>query len=339
MTAKDSVKPAVSHDEVVALLTQHLTLPIRDVRPLAGGNVAQTFACTAGGEAYIVRFNHRRAANFAKEAHIAHALAPTAVPIPLILHVGAHGDLLFAISRQVPGAPFDLLPPAAARAILPSLIETLDAIHAVDVSATTGFGTFDDDGVGLFPSWRRFLESVREEEADWDYYGKWHGLFETTFLDRDTFDAVYARMAGLLPFCPVDRDGDGDRSLVHGDFGFGNVLVHDGSITAILDWVDAKYGDFLYDIAWLDFWAASPDSIDFPATFAEHYAAMGVTIPNYAERLACYQHYIALDAFRFCAKANDEWGYHWMCDRLHALNPLTRQPESIGSIIPHTLPW
>src|SRR5215218_9756792 len=104
-----SVKPVVSHGEVVALLTRYLPPPIRDVRPLAGGNVALTFACTAGtaeGAGYIVRFNHRRSANFAKEAHIARALAPMCVPIPSILHVGAHGDLTFAISRQSPGIAF-----------------------------------------------------------------------------------------------------------------------------------------------------------------------------------------------------------------------------------------
>ena len=306
-----SVKPVVSHDEVVALLARYLPPPICDVRPLAGGNVALTFACTAGtadGARYVVRFNHRRAANFAKEAHIARALAPMSVPIPPILHVGAHGDLAFAISRRAPGIAFDLLSPADATAMLPALVATLDAIHEVDVGATAGFGTFDDEGVGLFPSWRHYLESIHEEEPDGSFYGTWHGLFETTFLDRDTFDAVYARMADLLPFCPEDR------SLVHGDFGFGNVLVHDGRISAVLDWVDAKYGDFLHDVAWLDFWAANPDRIDFAAVFADHYAATGVAVPNYAERLACYQHYIALDAFRYCAKANDEWGYRWMQD-------------------------
>lgn len=314
-----SFKPAVDQDEVVALLGRHLPPPIRDVRPVVGGNVARIFACTAGGgdgEGFIIRFTSRHAARFAKEAHIAQALAPTGVPISSILHIGEHGDLRFAISRLAPGTMYDALPPAVGHAMLPTLIETLDAIHAVDIGDTTGFGTFDDRGTGMFPSWRHSLASIREEEpGDQGSYGNWHSLFKTTFLDRATFDAVYARMAEFLPFCPEDR------CLVHGDYGFGNVLVDDGHITAVLDWGDAKYGDRLYDVAWLAFWAADPDSPDFAAIFADHSTRKGAILPNYTERIACYQHAIALDAFRYSAKANDEWGYNWILKRLRVLHP------------------
>jgi len=90
----------------------------------------------------------------------------------------------------------------------------------------------------------------------------------------------------------------------------------------VLDWADAKYGDRLYDIAWLGFWAADPASPDFVAIFADHYARRGITMPHFAERIACYQHSIALDGCRYSAKANDEWGYRWMLERLRALQPL-----------------
>ena len=43
--------------------------------------------------------------------------------------------------------------------------------------------------------------------------------------------------------------------LLHGDYGFDNVLVDQGKISGVLDWANAKYGDFLYDVAWLDFWS------------------------------------------------------------------------------------
>jgi hygromycin-B 4-O-kinase len=41
---------------------------------------------------------------------------------------------------------------------------------------------------------------------------------------------------------------------VHGDMVNHNVLVQDPRITAVIDWGNALYGDWLYDAAWLIFW-------------------------------------------------------------------------------------
>ena len=198
---------------------------------------------------------------------------------------------------------------------MPALVETLDAIHAVDVSAAVGYGTFGDDGQGLFPSWHAYLTAIRDEEADGEYYGHWHALFATTVLERDVFDHIYKTMTRLLVLCPEVR------ALVHGDYGFGNVLVHVGRISAVLDWINAKYGDFLYDIAWLDFW--SPGA-GISAHVAKHYAQKGVDVPHYTERLQCYCCYIGLDAMRFFAKAGRADAYQWARDR--ALSVLADPP-------------
>ena len=40
-------------------------------------------------------------------------------------------------------------------------------------------------------------------------------------LERDVFDRIYGQMERLLPFCPEDR------RLIHGNFGYGNVLARD----------------------------------------------------------------------------------------------------------------
>jgi aminoglycoside phosphotransferase (APT) family kinase protein len=54
-------------------------------------------------------------------------------------------------------------------------------------------------------------------------------------------------MTDRLGRCPEER------RFLHGDDGFGNVLARDGEVTAVLDWLDAKDGDFVDDVAWLDF--------------------------------------------------------------------------------------
>jgi hygromycin-B 4-O-kinase len=226
------------------------------------------------------------------------------------LHVGRLGNLHFAISARMPGQLLEKLPPSEVKQLLPELITILDAIHHIDVSTTTGYGVFNDQGVGFFASWRAYLCRISEEE-DGGFYGKWHHLFEDTFLERDLFERIYQQMQHLLDACPTER------YLVHGDYSFHNMLAQDGKITAILDWIGAKYGDFVYDIAWLDFWSPG---LYVREQFQEYYHKRQVIVPSYAERMLCYQCYIALDAMRFFAKGKDEKAYYWV--REHILQKL-----------------
>lgn len=307
MATTSSGKPQIAQDEVFALLREHFAAPIEDLEVVSGGQIAQTYGFIAQGERFILRFTQHMGANLDKELFIERLLASSGVPIPPILHVGRLGDLHYAISRRMPGKPITNVPPDEYEATIPALMQTLDAIHGADVSGTTGWGIFSDAGRGFFPSWRASLAYIREDEPEWDFYGKWHSLFETTFLERDVWEALYARMVAMLDACPEER------FLVHGGYGFGNVLAEGGRVTAVLDWLDAKYGDFLYDVAGLDFWAPE---LDFRDRFAAHYAERGIAVPRYAERVLCYQCYVALDALRFFAKRQNEASYRWVRERI-----------------------
>ncbi len=301
--------PVVDADAVIALLRERFDGAIEPPEQLVGGQVAQTFSSAVGGVPVIVRFNRGLGANFAKEAFLA-GLVGSAVPIPAILSHGRLQDLHFAVSERAQGTPVDHLPPAATTALVPALLDALDDIHAVDTTGTVGSGIIGDDGNGMFASWHDYLRDVRDPGPPGDFYDGWHGLFDTTFLDRASFDRLYERMVALLPFCPEAR------ALVHGDFGFGNVLAEDSRITAVLDWINAKYGDPLYDVAWLDFWGKG---MDYAVTYRRRWAGRGIDLPGFAERLRCYQAYIALDASRFFAKSGNEDFYRWAQTRAHEL--------------------
>ncbi len=290
---------------MLALLRERFAAPVDELEVVSGGQIAQTYGFSAGGERYILRFTHHMGANVDKELFIQRLLAASPVPVAPIVHLGRLGDLHYAISRRMPGAPLTALSPDAYEDVFPALLQTLYDIHTVDVSATSGFGIFGDDGVGFFPSWRASLAVIREEEPEWDFYGKWHTLFETTFLERDVWDAIYQRMMELLAVCPEER------YLVHGNYGFGNVLAADARITAVLDWMDAKFGDFLFDVAWLDFWSSD---VNVRGRVEARYAERGIPAPYYAERILCYQCYIALDGLRFFAKRRQEESYRWVRD-------------------------
>jgi hygromycin-B 4-O-kinase len=298
------LKPILSIEQILALLEAYFNEPVEQLAPVNQGLIARTFTFLAQGKAYIMRFQKdNMQAHFLKEAFIARHFVHPQLPLPEIIKIGRLDDLHYAISIKAPGVTLDRLSPQEYQRTLPSVIETMWAIHQADVSRQPGWGLFNDQGEGLFPSWRSYLESVREEEEEWDFYGKWHPLFDTTFLEREVFGNVYTHMYRLIDFCPPER------WLVHGGYGYGNTLAQDGKVTAVIDWMDAKYGDFVYDIAWLDFWQPSPVVLE---QIEVYYSAHGLPIPHFRERLACCKCYMALDTMRFFAKTNDQQAYRWL---------------------------
>ncbi|GCE24183.1 hypothetical protein KDK_79830 [Dictyobacter kobayashii] len=46
--------------------------------------------------------------------------------------------------------------------------------------------------------------------------------------------------------------------------------------------------------------------------FQAHYQQRQIAVPEYAQRLLCYQCYIALSALRFYAFSADEPAYQWL---------------------------
>ena len=69
-------------------------------------------------------------------------------------------------------------------------------------------------------------------------------------------------------------------------------------------------GDFLYDLAWLCFWQPwypAWQRIDFVQEARRHYAAIGLTVPCFDERLRCCQLRIGLAGMAYQAYAGD-WG-------------------------------
>jgi hygromycin-B 4-O-kinase len=312
------IKPVIESSQVAALLSDYFDQPITEIVPLGTGHIARVFSFQAGDLAYVIRFvTAQMAHTLKKEAFIATLLAATDIPLPPILHQGTFQDDYFAVAPKAPGTPLYELSPEAYKQIMPTVIETLDAIHQIDVGRTEKYGIFDDTGVGLFPSWHAHLLSVSEEEAEDSFFGKWHRLFEESFLERELFDQLLEQMKSLLVYTLEER------FLVHGDYGFNNLLADDGKITAVLDWANAQYGDFVYDIAWLDFYSPG---VGYGPRFQQHYQAQNRLVPYFAERLRCYQCYISLNALRFYAKADLPEAYGWARQRILGILGLTSSP-------------
>jgi hygromycin-B 4-O-kinase len=75
-------------------------------------------------------------------------------------------------------------------------------------------------------------------------------------------------------------------------------------LTGIFDWGCSLAGDFIYDIAWFTFWAPwhpGLDTIDIRSRVVGHYATLGFNVPDFAERLRCYELHIALEHLAYSA--------------------------------------
>ncbi len=300
--------PTVARSDARAVLEREFTSPILDLEPMPGGNVARIFSFVTDGIDYVIRFNQHQALDFGKEVRIIGMLADTSVPIPPIIRIGTTGHLDYAVSTRAPGETLQSLDPDAQEAIIPEMLALLDRIHQADISATSGYGDFGLNGMGKSQSWRQHLVEIRDDGPAGGFYPSWEQLFASTRLDQSMVDGLFDRLTRLLAFCPEDR------WLIHGDYGFDNVLVQDNQITAVIDWLGARFGDFVYDIAWLDFWS----DLDFTERFAQHHDDSRQPVPHLRERVRCYQCYMAIDALRFFALSDQADTYAWLADRVQS---------------------
>jgi hygromycin-B 4-O-kinase len=89
-------------------------------------------------------------------------------------------------------------------------------------------------------------------------------------------------------------------------------------VSAVFDWQCATYGDFLYDVAWLTFWASwypALEAADLRTAIGRHYDEIGLTAPDLEERLRCYELHIGLAHLGYYAWMRDWENLDWTARR------------------------
>jgi hygromycin-B 4-O-kinase len=234
--------------------------------------------------------------DFEKDAFAARYSSKT-LPVPPILEWGAALGGFYAVAPRIHGEHIDGLDEARMRRVLPSLFAAMDAMREVDLSGSSGFGGWRADGGTSHQSWHAWLLGFFNEPATRGAPG-WRELLAYSPPSVAIFEESYARLVEMAEVCPEVR------TLFHDDLINRNVLVDGDRIAAVLDWGTSKYGDFLFEIANLVFyrpWFPAWRNIDFAAEARAHYDAIGLAVPNFAERLACYTLRIALDGMAYSA--------------------------------------
>jgi len=235
--------------------------------------------------------------------------------IPRLIEVGPAFDGYYAISERAYGEFIEHRDEAAMQRLLPSLFAMLDACRGVDLSATSGFGIWGSDATAPHATWREALLNVAIDAPTNRTYG-WRARLRQSEFGQRAFDAGYQRLETLVDACPNQRD------LLHSDLLYFNVLVRDDRISAVLDWGSSMYGDYLWDLAWLTFWQPwyRPWSgLDSRHAARQHYAAIGLDVPNFEERLRCYEIDIGLDGLAYQAFAGHWDNLAWTARRLLGL--------------------
>ena len=318
--------------EVERFLAEKLDSAISNVSELSSGIFSRAYSYKSNGGEFVLRLNND-IKDFRKDIY-AHENFGNKLPISKILKYGKFNDqFCFAIMHRCGGVTHDKLDGNDAEKVLPKIIDMVEKIRRIDVSDKEGYGILDEYGNGRYESWRSAIISFYNHKLPQINWFKpvipentkclsgiqlytprlaagtlIETLFAGSILSRTTFDYFFKKMFELLVFCPEEKH------LVHGDFGFDNLLVHNGKITGVIDWAESSYGDFLYDVAWLDFYS---DDVEYAEKFKEYYAENKIDAPYFDERINCYRLHIGLSGLIIAAFFKNKQDYEQVKNRLH----------------------
>jgi hygromycin-B 4-O-kinase len=280
--------PDISQTDVDALLNGELQLGARDILRLRPGAWSTAFGFTSAEDQFVVRFSEH-ADDFARDAY-AGRFASDELPVPTVTHRGEAHGVHYAVSDRVAGSFIDELDGSGFRATLPSLLRTLNAMRTADVSSSSGYGGWDADGNGVASSWAESLLVSLEDTPGTRGEG-WRAKLESSPTGAAPFDRDLPVLERLLADMP------NMRSVIHSDLINFNAFAQDNRISGIIDWGCAMYGDFVYELAWFQFW--SPwypqwTGISVADEAHRYFRDLGVDLAGFEERLICYQLHIGL---------------------------------------------
>jgi aminoglycoside phosphotransferase (APT) family kinase protein len=247
---------------------------------IAGGHSNLTFRVTgADGSRFVLRrppLGHVLASahDMGREFRIISGLQESAVPVP--------PSLGYCDDPAVNGVPFyvmgfvdghvirdrslaeAVLTPSGRANASRSLVDTMAAIHAVDLEAA-----------GLSDLGRHEGYIARQLK-------RWYGQFDQQKTrDLPLVKEVHDALAARIP-------EQGPATIVHGDYRLDNSIVSDdGELVAVLDWEICTLGDPIADVGLLHVYWTGPD--DEPsawggqATTAEGFWNRSQIAPRYAE--------------------------------------------------------
>lgn len=263
----------------------------QNLMPLAAGDWSTAYSFLLGGQEMVIRFGAYKD-DFEKDRAMG-AYSSDTLPIPKVVEIGETQSGFYAMSERVRGKHLDELSAPELRLVLPQLFDALYEFQKLDLTDTEEVGLWRPDAAG--PSWEAKLLTVAEPN---DRLAGWREQLNAFPQEAKVFGAGVEKLRQLLPQVPEYR------GIVHSDLLNRNVLVDGGTLTGIIDWGNAFYGDPLYDNAWfLYWWSWYPQwqEIDLQEILDLHWEKHGGKPAQMEERLRCCLIHIGLDHIAYSA--------------------------------------
>ncbi len=225
---------AVTEGELATRLSALLgCVEIAGLRRLSGGASKETWAFTAGGRSLVLQ--RQRASSMprtgvgpAGEAALMQAAGEVGVRVPAVVASAPTADELgapYLLMEAVPGETiarrilrddrFD----AARPRIVGQCADALARLHGLPVDAVDGLSETD-----VMASLRDVIDLIGQPRPALELGFRWLAMSKP-------------RATG--------------RTIVHGDFRLGNLIVDEQGLAAVLDWELAHVGDPAEDLGWL----------------------------------------------------------------------------------------
>lgn len=304
-------KPTVEISEVEVVLRKHFSSDVTAITQLEGGNISTVFSFTFFDKEYIIKFSDI-AGSFETEKFISNLLSSQGIPFARCLELGNYRKLNYLISEKIAGQILNSCSYEQQQQMLPEVIQVLTRMNQVKLEITKGYGVINSSGDGTYNSWKEhIIATYAEEQAD-SFWEGWHSLFKTSCLEKDVFDECYNRLLAYSNY------NEPYRYFIHGDFHQYNILSDGQRITGVID-SNGKYGDFLIDLATLDWHIKTHLKLDVVQIYQNYQQEMGITIPNFKERLIGAKYYNGLIGLRFYAKMGWNDSYYELRDELLSL--------------------
>jgi aminoglycoside phosphotransferase (APT) family kinase protein len=290
-------------EDLVREICRKEGIPAKNIQPLSGGQVNAVYRVDS---AYVVRIGARENAThrLQVEAELLHSLAGE-IPVAKIYAFGTHAGVAYQVQQHLPGEKLYLvwkdLSPTVQEDIAAELAQAMQQLHrrpAPFIGAVM-------DGAGAYTSWAEYLtHDFAQTLADYQALG-----LSIAPGYRQLAEEYFAKNAPLLE--------PGAATLTHADLSLVNLLVHQGRLSAILDFEYAVYAPPDYDLLVLEAfclypndWAEEEHEHFNTADFAnlipllrKHYPDL-FAIPNLRERVNLYHIHSALSSHLAWRKAN-----------------------------------
>jgi len=300
-------KPILETTEVEVVLSQYFDSNVTGVTLLQGGNLSAVFSFSISDKEYVIKFNEL-AGSFETEGFISSLLTTHGIPFPSCLGLGKYKSFNYIISEKISGLNLANCTPEQQRQLLPEVIQLLTRMNHVDLGKTQGYGFINASGNGSYSSWREHVIATNAEDQTGTFWDGWYSLFKTSCLEKDVFDECYNRLLAYSTY------NEPHRYFIHGDFHQYNILSDGQHITGIID-TNGKYGDFLIDLATLDWHLKALNVIQ---EYQNYQQRIGISIPNFQERIIGAKYYNGLIGLRFYAKMG--WNDAYLGLRKELLN-------------------